>query len=60
MFFAFIGGRYFNLNEDSTIVFETVISNDSIYYNNYDGAPLEAHFAMSELFIENTVISSTG
>ncbi|XP_063423869.1 heavy metal-binding protein HIP-like [Mytilus trossulus] len=76
LFYAIVNGRQFTLNTDSTIVFETVVINEGDHYNKNDGvfvAPqdgiymfswtvstIDANWLMTELLVEDTVISSTG
>ncbi|CAC5407751.1 unnamed protein product [Mytilus coruscus] len=76
LFYAIVNSRSFTLNTDSTIVFETVVINEGYHYNKYDGvflAPqdgiymfswtvssVNANCIMTELVVEENVISSTG
>ncbi|XP_071168357.1 heavy metal-binding protein HIP-like [Mytilus edulis] len=76
MFFAIIKSRGFNLETESTVVFDTVVINEGSHYNNYDGvfvAPRDglylfswtvssqaANRAMTELVVDDEVITSTG
>lgn len=76
MFFAIIKSNEFNLETESTVVFETVTVNEGGQYNKYDGvfvAPqdgfylfswtvstVNTHRVITELVVENGVISSTG
>ncbi|CAC5407753.1 unnamed protein product [Mytilus coruscus] len=76
LFYAIVNSRSFTLNTDSTIVFETVVINEGDHYNKYDGvfvAPqdgiymfswtvstIHSNWVMTELVVEDRVISSTG
>lgn len=76
MFYAIIKQSEFSLNKHSTVVFETVIINEGGHYNNNDGifvAPRDGIYMFSwtvstvnsadiltELVVEENVISSTG
>ena len=76
MFYAIVYSNSFTLQVESTVVFEKVILNIGESYNNYDGvfvAPRKGvylfswtisinsgNYAVTELVVENTVISSTG
>ncbi|VDI52138.1 Hypothetical predicted protein [Mytilus galloprovincialis] len=76
LFYAIIKQREFSLNKQSTVVFETVIINEGGHYNNNDGifvAPrdgiymfswtvstVNTNYILTELVVEENVISSTG
>ncbi|CAC5419046.1 unnamed protein product [Mytilus coruscus] len=76
LFFAIIKQRDFTLNKHSAVVFETVIINEGDHYNNNDGifvAPrdgiymfswtvctVNVNYIITELVVEQKVISSTG
>lgn len=76
MFFAIIEDRRFDLQKESTVIFEKVIINSGGNYNRFDGvfvAPVSGVYMFSwnvsiettgyvitELVVENDVISSTG
>ncbi|CAC5406909.1 unnamed protein product [Mytilus coruscus] len=76
MFFAIIKSNSFNLEKESTVVFDTIVINEGSHYNNYDGifvAPRDglylfswtvsssgASFVMTELVVDDEVITSTG
>lgn len=76
MFFAIIDSRDFSLNVDSNVVFELVKINEGGHYNNFDGVFVAPHdgvylfswtvssagsnYIMTELVVENNIISSTG
>ncbi|XP_052060587.1 complement C1q tumor necrosis factor-related protein 2-like [Mytilus californianus] len=76
MFFAIIKSRSFNLETESTVVFDTIVINEGSHYNNYDGvfvAPRDGIYlfswtvsssgasrVMTELVVEDEIITSTG
>ncbi|VDI76043.1 Hypothetical predicted protein [Mytilus galloprovincialis] len=76
MFFAIIKSNSFNLERESTVVFDTIVLNEGNHYNNYDGvfvAPRDgiylfswtvssynANYVMTELVVGDEVITSTG
>ncbi|XP_063425781.1 heavy metal-binding protein HIP-like [Mytilus trossulus] len=76
LFYATIKQSEFTLNTHSTVVFETVIINEGGHYNNNDGifvAPrdgiymfswtvctVNANYIITELVVEENIISSTG
>ncbi|CAC5406911.1 unnamed protein product [Mytilus coruscus] len=76
MFFAIIKSRNFNLERESTVVFDTIVINEGSHYNNYDGlfvAPRDGIYlfswtvlsfgtnhVMTELVVDDEVITSTG
>ncbi|CAC5406912.1 unnamed protein product [Mytilus coruscus] len=76
MFFAIIKSRNFNLEMESTVVFDTIVINEGSHYNNYDGvfvvprdglylfswtvSSYGASFVMTELVVDDEVITSTG
>ncbi|VDI74506.1 Hypothetical predicted protein [Mytilus galloprovincialis] len=76
LFYAIVNDKSFTLNTQSTIVFETVVINEGDHYNKNDGvfvAPQDgvymfswtvstpdANWLMTELVVEEKVISSTG
>ncbi|CAC5382972.1 unnamed protein product [Mytilus coruscus] len=76
LFYAIIKQSEFSLNKYSTVVFETIIINEGGHYNNNDGifvAPrdgiymfswtvctVNAAYIITELVVEEKVISSTG
>lgn len=76
MFYAIMHNKNFNLDKESTVVFEREIINEGEHYNKYDGvfvAPLDGLYlfswtvssysnkwVMTELVIDGSIISSTG
>ncbi|XP_071168156.1 complement C1q tumor necrosis factor-related protein 1-like [Mytilus edulis] len=76
LFYAIIKQNEFRLNKHSTVVFETIIINEGDHYNKNDGifvAPsdgiymfswtvstVNAAYILTELVVEENVISSTG
>ena len=76
MFYAIVYSKSVSLQIESTIVFEKIIFNIGGNYNNYDGVFVPPQkgvylfswtismgigsYAVTELVVENTVISSTG